>query len=139
MKNDLAKCSESKNLQKRGNWLDNARKKKNSVTIVGKEKSSSLVGVAPLVRDFWDLSVSRLNPSATSDKIKHYLQDRQIEVKEVLVFDSKIPGTKSAKVRVAVEHKDKAKKGEIWLEFVRVQDWVYKPKSDKNAKDAQSL
>ena len=103
----------AKNLQKRGNWLDNARKKKNSVTIVGKEKSSSLVGVAPFVRDFWNLSVSRLNPSATSDKIKLYLQDRQIEVKEVFVFDSKIPGTKSAKVRVAVEHKDKAKKGEI--------------------------
>ena len=71
------------------------------------------MGVASFVRDFWDLSVSRLNPSATSDKIKLYLQDRQIEVKEVFVFDSKIPGTKSAKVRVAVEHKDKAKKGEI--------------------------
>ena len=125
-------ADKAKNL-KGGNWLDNARKKKNCVTIIGKEKSSTIVGVAPLVRDYWDLSVSRLNPSSTPDGIKHYLQERQIEVKEVFVFGSKIPGTKSAKVRVAVEHREKAKKEEIWPEFVRVQDWVYKSKSSKNA------
>ena len=67
-----------------------ARKKKNSVTVVGKEKNSSLEGVAPVVRDYWDLSVSRLKSTATSDKVKRYLQERGIDVREVFIFESKI-------------------------------------------------
>ena len=86
-------------------------------------------GVAPFVKNYFDLSVSRLSTSATPDKVKQFLQERGIDVKEVWVFDSKIQGTKSAKVRISIEHKEKAKDGNIWPEHTRVEDWLYKPKS----------
>ena len=61
---------------------------------------SSLEGVPPKKRDFWEVSVSRLAGGTTSDKLKFYLQGKRIEVREVLVFPSKIKGTVAAKVRV---------------------------------------
>ena len=88
-------------------------------------------GVAPIVRDYWDLSLSRLSISATPDKVKHFLQERGVDVKEVWVFNSKIQGTKSAKVRISLEHKDKAKNGDMWPEHTRVEDWLYKPKAER--------
>ena len=118
---------------KGGGWLVQARKKKNSPITVGKEKSSSLEGVAPVVKNHWDLSVSRLSTTASPDKVKQYLQERGIDVKEVWVFDSKIQGTKSAKVRIALEHREKAKDGKLWPEHTRVENWLYKPKSERQS------
>ena len=127
-------ASKAQNLSQKGDWLSNARKKKNSVRVVGQEKSSSLEGVPPVTRDYWDLSVSRLSLTATPDRVKHHLQAHNIDVREVFVFDSKIKGTKSAKVRVSIEHRDKAKNGNLWPEHTFVQDWFYKPKPSKDAK-----
>ena len=110
-------------------WLVKARKNKKSVTVIGKENSSALKGVAPVSRNYWDLSVSRLAESTTDDQVKRHLQNHGIEVKEVFVFASKIRGTKSAKVRVSIEHRDKAKNGELWPLYCRIQDWIYKAKS----------
>ena len=117
--------------QNNSTWLVKARKNKQSVTVIGKENSSGLKGVAPVTRDFWDLSVSRLAESTTDDQVKRHLQSHGIEVKEVFVFASKIRGTKAAKVRVSIEHRDKAKDGELWPLHCRVQDWIYKAKSSK--------
>ena len=85
-----------------------------------------------MTRNYWDLSVSRLADSTTEDQVKRHLQSHGIEVKEVFVFASKIRGTKAAKVCVSIEHRDKAKDGELWPLYCRVQDWIYK---DRSAKD----
>ena len=114
------------------------RKRKNCVTVIGKEKSNSLEGVVPFVRDFWDLSVSRLSPSSTADQLAFYLQESHIDVKEVYIFDSKIKGTKSAKVRISIEHKENAKDEAIWPEHIRVQDWMYKPKTERSKRSPSS-
>ena len=81
--------------------------------------------------------MSRLSLNSTPDKIKHHLQAQGIEVKDVYVFDSKIKGTKSARVRVCLEHREKAKHGNTWPEFTRVQDWIYKPKTLKSKQNGK--
>ena len=96
-----------------GPWnLVTARKKKKIAPVTGqavKNNDDDLEGVPPTVRDFWDLSVSRLSETATSDKVITHLQKHGIEVRDVFILSSKIRGTKSAKVRVAREHRDRAK------------------------------
>ena len=67
------------------------------------------LGVAPFIRDFWDVSISRMSPTATSDKVKFHLQGHGIEVRDVFMLNSRIKGTKAAKVRVALEQKDRVK------------------------------
>ena len=56
------------------NWtLVKARNKKKIVPVTGqviKRNDDDLEGVPPVIRDFWDLSVSRLKESATADKVK---------------------------------------------------------------------
>ena len=89
-----------------------------------KSSDDDLEGVAPLTRDFWDISVSRLKETATADRIKTHLHKHGIEVKDVFLLSSKIPGTKAAKVRVALEQKDRVKSPEIWPQHCRVADWI---------------
>ena len=84
-----------------------------------------------MVRNFWDISVSRLVETTTEDQVKRHLQSNGIEVREVYVFASKIKGTKSAKVRVDLEHKERVKDAELWPPHCRVQDWLYKAKAAK--------
>ena len=60
--------------------------------------------------------------------MKTFLQGHGIEVRDVFVFASKIKGTAAAKIRVALEHKDKVMESSIWPPHVRIQDWLYKPK-----------
>ena len=83
-----------------------------------------LEGVAPYIRDFWDISVSRLKESTAADKVKTHLQKYGIEVREVFILASKIKGTKAAKVRVALEQKDRVKLPEIWPQHCKVADWI---------------
>ena len=89
-----------------------------------KNGDGGLEGVPPFVRDFWDLSISRLSPSVTSDKVKGHLQSHGIEVRDVFILSSRIKGTKAAKVRVALEHKDRAKSADIWPQHCLVADWI---------------
>lgn len=113
--------------------LARALKNKKVTSVTGKNMSTSLKVVKPEVKDFWDLSVMRLSPETTGDLLKTTLQSHHIEVKDVSVFDSRIKGCKLANVRISIEHRDKAKHEEIWPEFVRVHDWVYKPRKAKDS------
>ena len=101
-----------------------------------KQNEDELEGVAPFVRDFWDISVSRLNENTTADRVKTYLHKYGIEVRDVFILSSKIQGTKAAKVRVAIEHKDRVKNRDIWPEHIRVADWVNNKRKKKSANTA---
>ena len=73
---------------------------------------------------------SRLKEDGTSiDKVKSYLQGKGIEVKEVFLIPSKFKGTVSAKVRVALEHKDRALDANTWPPHVRISSWINKSKA----------
>ena len=110
-------------------WLDAVREKRKTETIIGCKEGGDLEGVAPRIKDFWDLFISNLSDKATDFQIKSHLQSHGIEVKEVWILNSKKKGTKSAKARIAIEHKEKAKQSSVWSKFIRVQDWVRKPKN----------
>ena len=102
--------------------VDKTRKNNKSPPVVGTKEGVGLTGVAPRVKHFWDLFVSNLAENTTDFQLKSYLQDHHIEVKDVFLLKSKKRGTKSAKVRIAIEHKNKAKNGDIWPKYIRVQD-----------------
>ena len=109
-------------------WLLQARKKKKTETIVGCKEGGDLEGVAPRVKDFWDLFLCNLSDKATDFQIKSHLQGHAVEVKDVWMLNSKKKGTKSAKVRIAIEHKNKAKEANVWSKHIHVKDWIRKPK-----------
>ena len=113
--------------------LAKARNKKKIIPVIGravKIGDDDLEGVAPIVKDWAELSVSRLTVSVTSDKVKSHLHKHGIEVRDVFILSSKINGTKSAKVRVAVEQRERAKSPDIWPQHCRVADWInFKKKS----------
>ena len=113
-------------------WLTKARKAKKAETVVGNREDGELLGVAPRVKDFFDLFVSNLTETITDFQLKTYLQGHAIEVKDVWLLNSKKKGTKSAKVRIAIEHRNKAKDAGIWPKHIHIKDWVRKPstKSD---------
>ena len=115
--------------------LANARNQRNVTTVKGsavKGVDSELEGVAPYVRDYWEISVTRLAETTTADQIKSHLHKKGIEVKDVFILSSKIKGTKSAKVRVLVEHKSRVKAPEIWPTHCRVSDWINLRKRTQN-------
>ena len=115
-----------------GKWnLAKARKNKKIVPVVGSGVSDILKGVPAPSRDFWDISVSRLVESATEDQVRRLLHLHGIEVKEIFLFASKIKGTKSARVRVARAHRDRAKDANVWPHGCRVADWVRKQRAPK--------
>jgi hypothetical protein len=103
-----------------------ARKNKNITAVKGKGESTILEGVEPPKKDFWEISVTRLAETTTVDKVKTCLQSHGIELKDVFVFSSKTKGCKSAKVRVALEHKIKAKDENVWPLHCRsgLAQWV---------------
>ena len=68
--------------------------------------------------------MSRLSEHTTAEKVKSHLQKHGIEVRDVFILSSKIRGTKAAKVRVAVEHRDRVKAESIWPQHCKVADWV---------------
>jgi hypothetical protein len=109
--------------------LVQARKNKNIIPIVGKDRSSTLEGVPRPTKDYWEISVLRLKDTTTEDQVRTHLQGQGIDVKEVYVFPSKIRGTKSSKVRVALEQKDRVKDENLWPQHCKIQDWINKPKS----------
>ena len=116
----------------KNNWIDATRKKKKIVPVSGSGVASVLEGVPKAKRDYWDISISRLKEGATEEKVKTHLQSQGIEVKEVFVFPSKIKGTVAAKVRVAIEHKDRILNGDLWPNGLQISSWMYKPKSIRN-------
>ena len=100
-------------------------------SVVGKKQGGILEGVAPFVKNHWIVFVSCLSESTTDEKVLRHLQDNGIEVKDVFLLNSKRKGTKSAKVRVAIEHRDRVKDENIWPLHCRVQDWIMQKKSER--------
>ena len=111
-------------------WLTQARKKRKATTVIGNKEGGSLEGVPPRVKDSWDVFVSNLTETTSDFQLKTFLQEHGIEVKEVWLLNSKKKGTKSAKVRVAAEHKNKVKDAGVWPKYIWVQDWQRKPRLD---------
>ena len=127
-----ATSSSSSSSSSSSTWLTKARKAKKAETVVGNREDGELLGVAPRVKDFFDLFVSNLTETITDFQLKTYLQGHAVEVKDVWLLNSKKKGTKSAKVRIAIEHRNKAKDAGIWPKHIHIKDWVRKPstKSD---------
>ena len=99
--------------------------------MTGTGESSILEGVAKSKRDYWEVAVLRCKLGTSPEKIKFHLQSKNIEVKEVFVFPSKIKDTVSAKVRVAIEHKDRALDAANWPQHLRISSWTNQSKSTK--------
>ena len=114
-------------------WLVNARKKKNITTVKGTKQSGILEGVAPKPRDYWEIFVSRLKETTTADQVKRHLHENGIEVKDVYLLNSKRIGTKSAKIRVALEHRNRVKEENVWPMHCCVQDWAAPAKAARKS------
>ena len=119
--------------------LAQARNKRKIVPVVGRAErlgDDGLEGVPPSRKNFAEISVSRLKDTVTIDKVRSHLHKHGIEVNDIFLLSSKINGTKSAKIRVAIEHKERVKSPEIWPVHSRVADWVNfkKKKSDNGSR-----
>ena len=115
------------------NWIVKERKRKNIVPVTGSGQSSTIEGVAKPQRNFWELAILRLSPDCSEDKIRVHLHSKGIEVKEAYVFPSKIKGTVSAKVRVAIEHKDRALDAATWPPHLRISSWTNQSKATRKS------
>ena len=123
-------ASKANRLSRNQNWIVVERKKKKIVPVTGSGGNSTLEGVPKTKKDYWEVCCSRLKEEGTSiEKIKSHLQGQGIEVKEVFVIPSKFKGTVSAKVRVALEHKERALDANTWPNHVRISSWINKSKS----------
>ena len=99
--------------------------------MTGSDGPSILEGVAKPTRDYWEIAVARLKEGTTEELIKTHCQAKGIETREVKIIPSKIKGTVTAKVRVALNHKDLALNGESWPTHLRVSSWTNKSKAFK--------
>ena len=106
-------------------WKDpRGRKKTKKASISGTNTDDrELKGVPP--RDFWQFSVTRLDEKTTDDAVRRFLHKAGVEVKEVWMLPSKFKGTKTAKIRVAREHREKAKAKSIWPLHCLIRDWDF--------------
>ena len=65
------------------------------------------------------------------------LHKHGIEVKDVWLFKSGIKGTKTAKVRVAKEHRERAKAPDIWPIHCQIKDWNFSKRKEKRQDEAK--
>ena len=94
--------------------------------VKGTNSESGLKGVPPPARsNHWIFGVTRLAESTTIDLVKRHLQQSGIEVQDVWILNSKVKGTKTAKVRVAIEHRERAKSPALWPVYSQVRDWDF--------------
>ena len=128
--NNSTFANKAKDLQlSKNDWIVIERKKRKIVPVTGSGEPSVLEGVAKPKRDFWEIAVSRLREGTTEDKVKTHLERQGITVREAFVFPSKIKGTVAAKVRVALEHKDRALDAGSWPPHLRISSWTNKSKA----------
>jgi hypothetical protein len=124
-----ADCQKKSNL----GTLVEARKKENIVPIIGNGTDSILKDVAhtpKAKKDFWEVSVSHLEETTIADQVKSHLHQHGIKVRDVWVFASKIKGTKSSRVRITLEQRERIKDPKVWPLGCIIQDWIKKPKSE---------
>ena len=108
-----------------GSWKTKGQIKNRPKSVKGTNQSGGLKGIAPLPRDYHQFSVTRLDDKTSSDDVTRHLQKEGIQVNDVWMLQSKIKGSKTAKIRVAREHRDRAKCPSLWPLNCRVMDWDY--------------
>ena len=118
----------TKNLRRTETGWNTKPIKKQQKPITGNNKDCGLKGVPP--RDHWQFSVNRLEEKTTDDEVRRHLHKQGIEVRDVWMLRSNIKGTKTAKIKVARAHRERAKNVAIWPPHCRIRDWVFG--SDKN-------
>ena len=111
-----------------GEWKIAGQKKRNKKPSVSgtNTETGELKGVPP--RDYWQFSVTRLDEKTTDDAVRRALHRAGVEVRDVWMLKSKFRGTKTAKIRVAREHRDKAKNRELWPLYCQIRDWEFGPR-----------
>ena len=121
----------AKQLSKNKNdWILVERKKRNIVPFVGTGAASGLEGVAPVKRDYWDIAIQRLNAKSTSEtSIKSHFASKNIEVREIHIYPSSRKGCVTARVRVALKHKELALNPDNFGPFIQVSSWTGRSKS----------
>ena len=74
------------------------------------------MGVERRIRDTWDLYVGNITESVSDTQIVDYLKTNGVEARNCYVLNSKIRGTKSARVHIPLQEKDKALDPSFWPE-----------------------
>ena len=72
--------------------------------------------------------VGNLVDSVTETHVVEYTKRNGVEVRSCYMLKSKIYGTNSARIKVAIQDKDKILDSSFWPENVRVRSWVFKPR-----------
>ena len=72
--------------------------------------------------------LGNLTESVSESQITEYLKGNGVEVKKCFIMKSNISGTKSARLSIPIEEKEKVLNASFWPKFVRVRSWVFKPK-----------
>ena len=121
------------NLRNNGNeWkVADRGKKRKKPALLGTNIDGGLKGVLIPSRDYWQFSVTRLEEQTTDDAVRRHLHSAGIEVKDIWMLGSKLKGTRTAKIRVAKEHKERAKDPSLWPVHCQIRDWEFGPKKTK--------
>ena len=104
-------------------------RRRNIKPIVGNrmDVESGLRGVEARKRDTWDIYVGNL-VGVSETQLLDYLKSQSIEVKKCHLLSSKVRGTCSARLRVSIEHKEKALDPDCWPEHIGVRSWIMRPR-----------
>ena len=109
--------------------MENLRRRRIKPVIGNKNSiEERLKGVETKRKDTWDLYVGNVDVDVTKSQIVDYLKKQEISDRKCILLTSKVQGTKSARVTISLEDKDRALRPELWPEFVRVRSWVIKPR-----------
>ena len=122
---------DNKRIEKvRDKWtLVESLKRRKVTSVVGSRKDGgSLIGVERKVKDTWDLYVGNIAENVGEEVIADYLRKNGVEPRACYMFSSKVRGTKSARIRVSMEDKERTLMPEFWPEFVRVRSWIIRPR-----------
>ena len=66
-----------------------------------------------------------MEENTTDDEVRRHLQKEGIEVRDVWMLRSNIKGTKTAKIKVARAHRQRAQAASLWPEHSRIRDWDF--------------
>ena len=129
-------ADKAENLGKNGkDWKVAGKKKKaQKPAVIGTNETSGLKGVPPRSKSHWTFSVTRLDDHTTIDLVRRHLHQSGIEVIDVWLLNSQVKGTKTAKIKVAKEHRERAKNASIWPLHCRIKDWDFESAKNRHHK-----
>ena len=123
--------AENSGSQENGEWtLVESLRRRKIKSVVGNKKDEeiSLKGVGIRKRYTWDLYVGNLEETVSEVQIIEYLKKQNVQVRKCVVLQAKERGTKSARITIPLEDKERALMPEFWPEFIRVRSWVIRPR-----------